>query len=231
MKGTIVADPDCRSCQCSCVNKLFESELIYDFSRAVRNVQYKKGETILKQSTFANNILFLKSGIVKLVLESVNMKETIFQLALPGSFVGLSVLYSTDFVPFSVIALKDCSVCLIKKEILEALLPESKKATKFVLSSYNEESHFLLHRISVLNTRNNHGKLAEALLYTSSPEMKSESVTRFLTRNDWADLSAISLESVNKIFSELKNDLIIKITNDGVEICNYELLMRLSRIG
>jgi CRP/FNR family transcriptional regulator len=222
---------NCINCENACIKELFEKETIIFFKSCVRQVHYRKGETILKQGTFADNILFLRKGLVKLILESNTGKETIFKLASTNSFVGLSVLFAGDFVPFSVVALKDCDVCFIKKELMEEQLLGSKIATEFVLTSYNKESLFLLKKISVISTRNNHGKLAEALIYTASQELKDEKATQFLTRNDWADLASISLESTNKILSELKNDLIIKITNEGLEICKIDLLLRLSRIG
>ncbi|MGE5458392.1 MAG: Crp/Fnr family transcriptional regulator [Methanococcaceae archaeon] len=230
MKGAHLPS-SCDVCDKLCVNHLFQKDVATEFIKGVRQVNYKKGETILKQSSFANNVIFLKNGLAKLILESNTDKETIFKLLPSNSFACLSVLFSKDFVPFTMVALKNCSVCLIKKELLEEQLLKNNHATEFVLNSYSMENLFLFNRLSVLSTRNNHGKLADALLYTHSKELRDENATQYLTRNDWADLASISVESVNKILNELKNDLIIKINNDGIEISNIDLLLRLSRIG
>src|SRR5512133_291900 len=153
MKETVIIK-DCRKCNENCVNHLFEEERISEFNNGeTRKIQYKKGETILKQGTFAYHLLFLRSGLVKLVLESPNKRETIFQLTSSGSFIWMSTLYIDDFVPFTVVALTDCEVCLIKREIFRKQLLRNKKATEFVLSCYSTESLYLLKRISVQSTR------------------------------------------------------------------------------
>lgn len=229
MNGT---STDCRLCQNKCLHHLFQQKEIEAFRNGgAKQIRFKKGETIIKQGSFASHILFLKEGLVKLVLESPNNKESIFQLAAPDSFVCLSTLYIDDYFPFSVVALKDCEVCIIKRDILRQQLINDLKAAEFILSLNSKESLYLLKRMSVQSTRNSHGKLADALLYLSKDEFKNQNIHKHLTRNDIAELASISLESTNKIFNELKNDLIIKISSDGLEICNIDLIERLSRIG
>lgn len=223
---------DCKSCNDKCLNHLFEEEEIIEFNNgATRIIQYKKGETILKQGSYAYHLPFLRNGLVKLVLESTNNRESIFQLSSSGSFICLYTMYIEDYIPFTVVALSNCEVCLIKREIFREHLLKNRKATEYVLSWYCNESLNFFKRMSVQSTRNNHGKLAEALLYLSKVEFKNENVSKYLTRNELAELASISLESTNKILGELKNDLIIRIKNEGIEIDNIDLLERLSRIG
>lgn len=231
MNGTVAVNT-CASCNNQCLSYLFKASEIEAFGKGgTRSIQYKKGETILKQGTFASHLLFLKAGLVKLVLESPNSKETILQLSNSGTYICLSTLYMDDYFPFTVVALTDCEVCLIKRDIFKQQLQKNIKATEYVLKWHSKECLYLYRKMSVQGTRNNHGKLAETLLYISSIEYKTENASKYLSRNDLADLASISLESTNKILNELKNDLIIKIKNDGIAINNYELLERLSRIG
>ena len=231
MKG-ICGINNCKSCNNKCLNHFFKPEEIEVFENGeTKQIKYKKGETIVKQGTFASHILFLIEGLVKIVIESSDSRVAILQLASSGSFICLSALYIDDYFPFTVVALKDCDVCLIKRDVFKQQLLKNLKATEFVLHFYSNECQYLYKRMSVLGTRNNHGKLAETLLYLSKEEFRNEKVSKFLTRNDIAELASISLESANKILNELKNDLIISIKSDGIEINNTDLLERLSRIG
>lgn len=231
MSGASVIS-NCKNCNDKCLGHLFKpSEVDAFINGGTKQIRFKKGETIVKQGAFTSHILYLISGLVKLVVEGPNDKETIFQLVAPDSFICLSTLYIDDHFPFSVIALKDCEVCLIKREIFKQQLLKSLKATEFILNWYSKESLHFFKRTSVQSTRNNHGKLAETLLYLSKVEFQNENVYKYLTRNDIAELASISLESTNKILNELKNDLIIKIKSEGLEICNIDLIERLSRIG
>jgi CRP/FNR family transcriptional regulator len=223
---------DCTKCQNNCLTHFFQKEEIVEFNNGgTKRIRFKRGETIVKQGSFASHIIYLINGLVKLVLESSNNKENIIQLNASDSFICLSTLYVDDYFPYTVVALKDCDVCIIKKEIFKHQLTRNLKATEFVFKWYNHENQYLFNRLSVLSTRNNHGKLAETLLYLNKTKFKKEDVTKHLARNDIAELASISLESTNKILNELKNDLIIKIKDDMLEINNKELLERLSRIG
>lgn len=96
---------------------------------------------------------------------------------------------------------------------------------------YSQQYLFLYARIAVMSTRSNIGKLAETLLYLSSEEFLKENIFEHITRKDIADIATISVESMNRILNEFKNDLIIELNNKEIIIKDPALLKRLSVIG
>lgn len=223
---------DCGLCDKNCINLLITQD---DNDKLIKGgrklIHYKKGETIVKQGSFASHIFFLRKGLVKLVIEGYHKKSTILKLEPSGSFICLSTLFTDDFFPYTIVALKDCEVCLIKKDLLNGLMHGNPKLNEFLINLQSQEFVYLLHRISILSTRNNHGKLAEALLFISREDLQREGVSKILSRNELADLASISLESTNKILNELKNDLIISWNGKGLEVNKIDLLVILSRVG
>ena len=84
----------CKACtnKSSCFRKLTEEQLeLIDKNRL--EVSYKKGETILKQGSFASSILYLKKGLLKLYIEGKNDKNLIISIIPEGNLIGLPSLY------------------------------------------------------------------------------------------------------------------------------------------
>ena len=74
-----------RSCEV-CMNecKVFHSlnsDECNTFNSIKRDIAYKKGETIFKQSSFISHIAFIRSGLVKIVSEGFNNKNLIVKFA------------------------------------------------------------------------------------------------------------------------------------------------------
>ena len=65
---------------------------------------YKKGETIFKQGTIVPHVAFIKSGMVKVVLEADNRKQPL--CIEKSGFVGLESMYNDKFSQYSVFALE-----------------------------------------------------------------------------------------------------------------------------
>jgi CRP/FNR family transcriptional regulator len=188
------------------------------------------GETILKQGSYVSQVVYLKSGVLKIVLESKNNKSTILKIEESDSLVALPVLSVFKIYPFSVIAITQCEICLIRKEAIQEIMDRNIKANQFLVNWYSKEYSYIYTKILTISTRNNHGKLASALLYLSNGNFK-KNVLNLISRKDLADLASISIDSTNKILMELKNDKIIEINKKGIKILNHELIEKLSTVG
>ena len=95
--------------QCMSRSKLFdklsdEEQSLLAASRS--EVRFKKGETIAKQGALAAQIMYVRSGIVKIYQESEE-KNLVIGIKTAGHFVGLSVLFSNATFPFSIATYSD----------------------------------------------------------------------------------------------------------------------------
>jgi CRP/FNR family transcriptional regulator len=75
------------------------------------------------------------------------------------------------------------------------------------------------------------GRLAEALLYLSQEKFKEESIYEYITRRDVADLSGMSIESMNKVLNEFKSKSLIETEGKVIKILDYYTLTKISTYG
>jgi CRP/FNR family transcriptional regulator len=221
----------CDNCTEICdLARNIESGQSSNFLRAVSRVQYKRKETIVKQSSHSSHIIYLKSGLVKIFTERRNEKNIILKLVTPKNFLDLSQL-SSDNYNFSVVALKDSEVCLIPKDTFYKLVSHNSDLARVVFEDHSKLLTFLIDKISSLGTKQMHGKLADIILYLCSKEFKEIEVFNSITRRDIAEMSGMSSESAIRLLTEFKNDGLIKVEGKKIEINNIELMHRLSDIG
>lgn len=193
-------------------------------------VTYSKGETIIKQGTFATHVLFLKAGLAKIIIEAENKKRLAVEVVPPGSFIGLPFLH-TEYFRFTVESMKKATMHQIRRRAFRKVLENNVEARQNLLYHYSDYYTGLLYKLEINSTRNNHGKLAHILYALSDETYTKEDIFCHLTRKDLAELASISKESTNKILKELKHDCIIDVTQEGIDVVQPELLKRLSMIG
>lgn len=191
---------------------------------------YKKGEILYKQGAFISNLIFIRSGLVKLYIENNNTKSIIF-LKDGGSFVGLPSLYGDEVHQYSAEALTETKVCQMSFTIVKKLLTENCVFGTDIIKIINKDLNIAFNRISSFSNKQLHGRLAELLLYLQKDIYKSNPFKLTLTKTDLASMLSTSQESVSRMFAELKKDQIVKEKNHNIHIVNLPRLERISETG
>lgn len=221
----------CDNCQHKCLEQFLNENECKTFVANRTELHYEEGEIILKQGAYIAQVLFIKSGFVKLVLQDKYNKNVVLKVINEGNFVALPVLSDLEVYPYTIIALKSSVVCHIRKDTINAFLKNNHQLTSFVLNWFSHDFLFFYERLTMLSARNSHGKLAFTLLYLDKTIGKNRNLWECISRKDLSDLASISIDSTNKILSELKNDKIIEIKSKYIKILNPELIKKLSEIG
>ena len=100
-----------------------------------------------------------------------------------------------------------------------------------IAQAISDEFTLLYNKVINFGTSNNHGRLASSLLYLDSTEFQQVDLYHLISRKELAELSAISLESMNKILKEFKNDRIIEVTDKHIKLLQPELLEHICWAG
>jgi CRP/FNR family transcriptional regulator len=220
----------CLECTFHVLKKILnrgELEILNDNKNKLR---FKHDETIIRQGSFVSQILFLRKGIVKNVLENNNDRNTIIKIVEEDSFVALPVLSGYDKYPFSVIAMTDCEVCVINIRSLHEIMHRNPAIYEFLLKWYSNDYSYMYEKLGTISSRNRHGKVASALLYLTNGTFKAN-MLEIISRKDLAELSSTSVESANKILQELNRDGIINISRNKISIKRRDLILKLSTVG
>ena len=125
--------------EASCFDQLNDEEKLL-VSKNQLTVEYKKGETICKQGSFASHIMFLDEGLVKVYLEG-KPKNLILTITPSNHLVGLaSVFEGNNTFLYSVSTYIDSRVNLIDVNVFKQLLRQNAKFATKIINVLNENT-------------------------------------------------------------------------------------------
>lgn len=194
------------------------------------NLNYNKGEILLKQGGFASHIIYLTEGLVKIYKEH-NDKNLILKIVKPGEFIGLSSLYNKGIFNYSAASIDSSKVFSLNAEIIKKLIKDSPDLAEKIIAQLNSNTTQYFERIISLTQKQLHGRIADAILHLSKDVYKADKFNMLLTRRDLAEFCGMSTESAIRILKEFHNDKIVSIDGKNLEVISYKLLERLSEVG
>ncbi len=223
----------CLNCtdKSTCFNRLDSTGLKLSSDHHVQ-LTFKKGETILKQGSFANHVHFIKQGLVKVYMEIANSEKNLVINILPaGNLLGLPSIYGSKVYTYTVTAIEPTTICVIENSVIKELIENNGKFAAEVIKTMNYCSNSTFVRFISLTHKQLNGRLAEALIYLSEEIYKNTKFRLSLTRADLAELTGMSTMSVVKVIKDFKDNKIIKNRDGNIEIINMPLLKRICEIG
>ena len=219
---------------CESMSQLFrllslEELLLVDANKI--HVNFKSGETIRKQGTFMSHVLSVNSGLAKLYLEGINGRSAILRIVKPTNFIGGPGIYFDQLHHFSITALVDSSVCFIDLQVFKKILTENKLFAEEFLRDFSRDVLTVYNRLINLTQQQMPGRMAHALLYLHDEIFQQSRFPMVLSRPDLADLSSMSRESAIKILREFRNEGLIRISDNHLELTDIQTLRSISHIG
>lgn len=213
-----------------CFNSLSDEDMAL-FNDKKTQVTYLKGETIIKQGAFANNVIFIKEGLIRKFIQPGNNRQLNLRLLQKGDFMAFFTIFGELVYPYSAVALKETTICMIEKEMLQKLLTKNPLFALNVTSRNYQQEHRYLDIINNLTYKQMRGKLASALLYLSDEKFKDQNVFEHLTRQEIADFASLSIESAIKFIKELEKEGVLLLKNKKITITDKAKLEQISIIG
>ncbi|HUS86697.1 MAG TPA: Crp/Fnr family transcriptional regulator [Bacteroidales bacterium] len=194
-------------------------------------VKYLKGETLCKEGGFSSCIKYILDGYVKVFVEGPDKKNIVVKIQKAGDFLGVSAICGDATYFYSATALTDTFVCSIDRDsVVELLVANGNFAlelTKWYCASYGK----VFQKLKTIGFKKLHGRMADSILYLDREEFGKDSIYKYLTRKDLADLAGMPMESAVRILSEFSERKIIRTTGKGIEILDYDMLSKISHGG
>lgn len=210
--------------------RFLDEEQLQIINKTRHEVRFHKGETIFKQGGPFTHIACLTSGLAKIYIENADKKNLILKILKPTELVG-GPGFNVDFRHhFSVAALTDSSACFIDVNVFKQMLEENRIFAMEFIKYLNSASIKYYEKMMSLTHKQMHGRIADALLYLAHIHNSNDFETA-LSRQDIADLSAMTKESAIRICKELKTDDIIAYTANKFTIIDEEALKQISKTG
>ena len=192
-------------------------------------LNYSKGEVLVKQGTIAPHILFLKKGLVKIYLEHHNRKQPL--CIEKTGLIGLESMYNDKYFQYSVSALVDSNVFLIELESFKRAIAENAFVGVSVIENINTRSMHLYERIITLTQKQAPGRVADILKCLVERIFENDSFTLPCARKEFAEMATISIESLSRILKDFKDEGIVDIDGKTVHILDKKKLDMISNVS
>ncbi|OYT17535.1 MAG: hypothetical protein B7C24_02035 [Bacteroidetes bacterium 4572_77] len=229
---TIVKNNTCKDCavKSSTVFNLNEEELKQLCSNSTE-IRFQKGERIIKQGAFTQNIVFIKSGIVKIHLTGPIQKDVILKIEKGPVFVGVPDVFANKVHSHSVSALNNTSACFIEYKGYEYLIQNNGM---FALELIKTLSHGVVsHYQYCVNKLQKQltATFADALLDFSENLFENDEFFLPLTRAEFGEYIGTTRETITKIIHDFTKDHLIEVTGKKIKLLKKDIIKKIGKGG
>jgi CRP/FNR family transcriptional regulator len=127
----------------------------------------------------------------------------------------------------SLMALSDTGACFMEIAAFRAIMRQNKSFEEAFLKEYSTRVLHALRHFSVITQKNMEGRIAEALLYLQKDVFGGNPI-RHVTKQDFADLTAMTRESAIRVMKDLKKSGLIEEDRDRITVMDTTGLERIA---
>lgn len=230
-----MANVDGLSCQlCSLRSPLFNylgNEELENITNTKKRVFFKQGETIIKQGAPLTHVISFTNGLAKAYIEGKNNHNLILQFIRPTNFIGGPGIYVDSKHYFTVTAVEDSAVCFIDMVVFKDIIRKNPDFADAFLQQLSRNGIFHYERFISLTQKNMPARIADGLLYLQNEIFTGMNNEINISKQDLADLTGMSKDSVIRTLKELTDDQYIEVDQSKITIKDLSKLTRLSEHG
>jgi CRP-like cAMP-binding protein len=194
-------------------------------------LNFKKGETILKQGGMPSHIVYLEKGIVKFNYENESGKNLILTIVSAPKILGGANLFYKDNNLFSIVAVEDCEVIMIDSKVIQDVLMDNSKFAMMMFQVASEMFKKSVMNFISLAHKQKEGRIADIFLFLSDEVYHKTTFLLSLTRKEIAEFAGCSTENVIMTLSKWQNEKIVSLEGKAIEIKDINKLKHISKIG
>jgi CRP/FNR family transcriptional regulator len=173
----------------------------------------------------------MRDGLAKVFIEGEKGKNLIVKIISRGDFISGGGLFNGNVQHFTISAITPVTCCLIDAGKLSNLFSENNKFAVELLRNHTKQSNYLLSKMVSLTQKYMPGRVAETLLYLKNEIYRSDKFTVDLSRQELADMSNMTKESLVRILQQFKESNLIKTQGSEIEIIDEVSLNHISKNG
>ncbi|MCX6243442.1 MAG: Crp/Fnr family transcriptional regulator [Bacteroidetes bacterium] len=223
---------DCQKCMFKALSSRYMPPEDFELIRRTSvQLQFEKGETILKQGATSHQLVYLHKGVVKFNYRYETGKNYIMTIVSGPKLLGGTNLFFKETNIFSLVAMESCDVCLIDGKALRSV---AQKHASFLLAMCERTTEMfqssIFNFISMAHKQVN-GRIADILIYLWEEVYKNNPDDFVLTRKEIAEFAACSHENVINTLSKFNKEGIITLEGKRIRINDFKKLHDISKRG
>jgi CRP/FNR family transcriptional regulator len=193
-------------------------------------VSFKKGEIIYKQGTPLTHIVIINEGLGKIYLEGSKGRNLILSYTKTYDLNGGIGVFKDQRHHSSLMAVTDCGACFVDIGAFKAVLRSNANFMEAYMKEYSERVLHTYQQFAVLTQKNMEGRMAESILYLNN-KVFMNGVIKNVSKQDLAELTAMTKESAIRVLKEFKDDGLIEIVDHKISILNQKALEQVAVHG
>ena len=207
------------------------SDEIEEIRAHVNVIHHLKRGVILRQNSRTTQLMFVKSGLVKVYKERKDGRAYILKILTSGEFLGLLSFYGNTTHQFSASAVEDCDIGYLDIQIFNRILKKNGTLAMELIRLVSREGLYMFEKLLRLSHKQLPGRIADVILYFSETINQNEEFDFPLSRRELAELAGTTKESFIRTLAEFKNDKIIELNGSHVKIKSMKIVRTLSELG
>jgi CRP-like cAMP-binding protein len=192
---------------------------------------FRKGEIINHEGEKITTFKYLKSGLVKLYRRTSSGNEQVITITRPFEFVSNMSIFSEERYQYSVSALEDSIICLVKLEFIKQLFLRNGGFAMGLLTKISMINDKIISQTLDIRQKNLVGRVAYVLLYFTKEIYSSRVFDLPVSRKEIADYIGMSTANVIRTLSDFKREGIIRVFGKTIEVVDIEKLEIISKRG
>lgn len=192
---------------------------------------FRKGEIINHEGEKISNFKYLKSGLVKLYRRTSTGEEQVITITRPFEFVSNMSIFSEERYQYSVSALEDSVVCIIKLAFIKELFLRNGGFAMGLLTKISRINDKIISQTLDIRQKNLVGRVAFVLLYFTNEIYKSRVFDLPVSRKEIADYIGMSTANVIRTLSDFRKEDIIRVFGKTIEVVDIDKLEIISKRG
>jgi len=192
---------------------------------------FRKGEIINHEGEKINTFKYLKNGLVKLYRRTSSGEEQVITITRPFEFVSNMSIFSEEKYQYSVSALEDSTVCLVKLDFIKGLFLRNGGFAMGLLTKISKINDKIISQTLDIRQKNLVGRVAYVVLYFTKEIYNSRVFDLPVSRKEIADYIGMSTANVIRTLSDFKKEGIIRVFGKTIEVVDIEKLEVISKRG
>lgn len=197
-----------------------------DFTNHMIVKHFKRGQNIFTEGAFPSGIYFVKKGKIKKFKTLNSGKEQIIYLCSEGEMIGYAAFLGEERYHDSAAAITESLIGYISKDRLISLLDKHEELSKLLIKKLSHEFGVMVNFIATFTKKSVRERVALTLLILNENFRQNTNddneIQIELTREDFANIVGIAIETLVRILSEFAREGLIK--KNGRKIVAIETL-------
>lgn len=208
-----------------------DDQAIQELCNNKEEQSFRKGEVINHEGEKITDFKYLKSGLVKLYRRTNTGEEQVITITRPFEFVSNMSIFSEERYKYSVSAVEDSVVCVVKLEFIKALFLKNGGFALGMITKISKINDKIINQTLDIRQKNLIGRVAYVLLYFTKEIYNSMVFDLPVSRKEIADYIGMSTANVIRTLSDFKKDGIIKVFGKTIEVVDINKLEIISKRG